>query len=90
MNIYPIFDNILLEPAEVKENKSAVLLPNTVQDKPYYGKVIACPEGDDENNIIVSPGDTVIFNKFAGTEFKYSGKTYILIKQKEIMAIIKE
>lgn len=89
MKIKPINDNILLEPLETKSSQSGILLPNTIQDKPTIGTVVACPPSTEDNKIIVEVNDIVIFNKFAGTEFKLDGKNYIIIKQQEILAILK-
>ena len=89
MNIYPVFQNILIEPIELKTTVSAVLLPETLQDKTNYGKVVACPESTDDNPVIVKPGDMVIYDKVTGTEIKFEGKNYVIINQKGIMAIIK-
>ena len=88
MKITPIYDNILLEPLEIKSSGSGILLPNTIQDKPCFGTVIACPNSTEEINIVVEKNDIVIFNKFSGTEFKLDNKTYIIVKQKDILAIL--
>lgn len=89
MKIKPLFDNILLQPLDIKKSDSKIILPNTVQDKPFFASVVACPESTNENPIIVQVNDVVVYNKFAGTEFKLDGKDYILAKQKDILAIIK-
>ena len=86
MKINPILDNILLEPIESKSTKSGILLPNTIQDKPSIACVVAVGTSKDE--ILVNVNDVVIFNKFAGTNFKLDDKEYIIIKQKDILAII--
>ena len=86
MKIKPIFDNILLQPLESKPTQNGILLPTntTIQDKPCLATVIACPK----EKSVVEINDIVIFNKFAGVEFKLDGKEYILIKEKDILAII--
>ena len=91
MIIKPVYDNLLLEP--IKENfnssKSGILLPNTIQDKPNFAKIIAISKECEEEKIF-NTNDIVIFNKFAGTEFKIDNKDYILIKKNEILGILKE
>ena len=92
--IRPIYDNILLQPLPKMKNsktKNGILLPETttIQDKPGMATVVACPENtNDDTKIIVKVNDIVIFNKFAGIEFVLDEKEYILIKQKDILAII--
>ena len=88
MKIKPLFDNVLLEPIETKTTNNGILLPNTIADKPSLAMVIAISENPSEE-IIIKVNDVVLFNKFAGSEFKLDGKSYILIKQTDILAIIK-
>ncbi len=91
--IKPLAGYVLIEPAP-KETKTAsgILLPDTAEEKPQEGKVIAC--GDDtqeEGKTIKCPvkvGDKVIYKKWGGNELKVEGKEFLLIKFDDLMAIV--
>jgi len=91
--IKPLAGYVLIEPAP-KETKTAsgILLPDTADEKPQEGKVIAC--GDDiqeEGKTIKCPvkvGDKVVYKKWGGNELKVEGKELLLIKFDDLMAII--
>lgn len=93
--IKPLFDNILIELTTTEEKtKSGIYLPDTVsKDKPQTGKVVSIGSGrllDNGNKIVseISVGDEVIFNKYTGTEIKLEGKNYLIISERDILAII--
>ena len=91
--IKPLAGYVLIEPAP-KETKTAsgILLPDTADEKPQEGKVIAC--GDDtqeEGKTIKCPvkvGDKVVYKKWGGNELKVEGKELLLIKFDDLMAIV--
>ncbi len=89
VNIQPLGDNLLLEPIVNDEQKteSGIYLPETAEgEKPQEGLVVAT--GDDEK-IKVKKGDKVIFKKFSETEIKVENKDYYIIKNEDILAVIK-
>ena len=93
MNIKPLFDRVIIEPDEINNtSKGGIVLPQTAQDRPQTGKVVAVGSGKDlENNEVgmqVRVGDTVIFNKYTGAEVKFEDKNYIILRQIDIIAII--
>lgn len=96
MKIKPLFDRILLEPvSDSKEQKLGTLvLPSSAQDAPLLGKILAVGNGKmadkKEIEMQVKVGDTVLYNKYSGCEFKESGITYVLMRQSEILAIVEE
>jgi len=87
-NIRPLRDNIFIQ--LIKQNtktKSGIVLPETAsEDKPQEGKVIAI---GDSKEIKVKSGQTVIFAKYSGTEIKINNEDYLLIKNEDLLAIIK-
>lgn len=93
MKIKPLFDRILLIEEE-QTNDTGIILPDIAKDKPNCAIVIDVGTGGkldgDEINIIVKPGDKVLFNKYAANEFKVENQTYLLIKQADILAIVEE
>lgn len=93
MNIKPLFDRVIIEPDEINTiSKGGIVLPQTAQDRPQTGKVVAVGNGKDlENNDVgmqVSVGDKVIFNKYTGAEVKLEDKNYIILRQVDIIAVI--
>ena len=95
MQIKPLFDRVVLKPAEIKRNSSSgLVLPETSQEKPLIGEVIEIGDGviscDNHQEMIVQKGDKVMFSKYAGNEFKLNNKDFIIIRQSDILAILKD
>ncbi len=93
MKIKPLFDKILLVETEQKQD-TGIVLPDIAKDKPNIAEVVEVGNGGniDGNKveIIVKKGDKVLFNKYATNEFKLENKTYLLIKQADILAVLEE
>lgn len=92
--IKPLFDNILIKPLEAEEKTSSgIILPDTAQEKPQMGKVVAVgpgkvtPKGEKEA-IVVKVGQKVMYKKWGGNEVKLNGEELMLVEQKDILAII--
>ena len=95
MKIKPLFDRILLTMLDDKpENTTGIILPSSSQEKPNLAKVVACGEGGkmdgDNQEIVVKVGDKILFNKYATSEFKLDGTTYLIIKQADILAVLED
>lgn len=95
MPIKPLNDRVLLERIEPDEQKSAggIIIPDTAKEKPIEGKVVAVGKGprDEDGEHIemeVKVGDKVLFGKYSGTDIKYDGKEYLIVKESEILAIV--
>ena len=94
MNIKPLHDRVLVERIEAEnKTKGGIIIPDTAQEKPAEGKIIAVGAGakDDSGNRIaldVKVGDKVLFAKWGGTEVKLDGKELIIMKESDILAII--
>lgn len=94
MNIKPLADRVVLKVLEAEEKTaSGIVLPDTAKEKPQQGKIIAVGPGrvaDDGKTIPMSvkEGDTVLFAKYAGTEVKYKGEEYLIMKESDILAIV--
>lgn len=93
--IIPIHDHIVVKIEEEEEKtKSGIVLPDTAKEKPQKGKVIAVGSGSLLDNgqkapLEVKVGDTVVFSKYAGTEIKLNDDKYLIISEKEVLAILK-
>jgi len=96
MKIMPLGDRVLVRPKGEEEKKTAsgIYIPDTVsKEKPEQGKVVAVGEGIYiEGKLIpltVKVGDNVIFSKYGYDEIKVDGEEYFVVKQDNILAIIK-
>lgn len=93
-NLSPLFDYVLIEPLEGEEKTSGgILLPDSAKEKPQKGKVIATGPGglNDEGKptkMFVKKGDIVFYKKWGGNEVKVEGKEFLLVEQKDILAIV--
>ena len=95
MNIRPLQDRVLVRRIDVDEKTAGgIIIPDSAQEKPAEGKVLAVgPGGRDEDGSVhsldVSKGDRVLFGKFGGTEVKLDGEELLIMKESDIMGIIK-
>ena len=92
VKLQPLGDRVVVQPAEREETtRSGIVIPDTAKEKPQRGSVIAVGKGrrDDDGDRIpmdVSVGDTVLFAKYAGTEFKFEDEEYLILSEKDILA----
>lgn len=93
MTIRPLGDKVVVKPSE-SEDKSAggILLPDTAKTKPTEGAVIAVGSGrilenGERHELTVKVGDTVVYSKYGGTEFKLNNETVIILDEDQIYAI---
>ena len=89
LNIKPLLDRVVIEAmAAETTTASGLIIPDTAKEKPQKGTVVAIGNGKKDYTMTVKVGDTVLYGKYAGTEFKYEGKDYLIMKEDEIYAII--
>ena len=89
MNIKPLSDRVLVEPAQAEtKNASGIIIPDTAQEKPQKGTVVAVGNGKKDEPLTVSVGDSVLYGKYAGTELKLEGKDYMIMRESDILAIL--
>ena len=89
VNIKPLADRVLVEPmaAETK-TASDIIIPDTAKEKPQKGKVVAVGPGTKDEDMTVKEGDTVLYGKYSGTELKFDGSDYLMMRESDILAII--
>jgi chaperonin GroES len=96
MKIRPLGDQVWIEPfAREETTASGIILPETAKEKPQEGKVLAVGPGTrDEAGkrqpLDVEQGNRVLFAKYAGTEFKQNGTTYLIMRESDILAVLSE
>ena len=89
VKLKPLADRVLIEPAPAETTTaSGIIIPDTAQEKPKKGKVVAVGAGTKENPITVKVGNTVLYGKYAGTELKLEGKTYLIMRENDLLGIL--
>ena len=93
MKIKPLGDRVVIKKVEPEEKtKSGIVLPGSAKEQPQMAEVMEVgPGGNVDGNEVtmeVKKGDRVIFSKYAGTEVKFDGVEYTILKQSEILAIV--
>jgi len=88
--IKPLGDRVVVVPVkEAEKTKSGIILPETAdKEKPAQGKVVAIGAGEKIRKSGLKKGDEVVFEKYAGTEFKIGNIEYKILKEEEILAIL--
>ena len=96
VKLEPLGDRVVIQPAEREEKtKSGIVIPDTAKEKPQRGSVIAVGKGrrDEDGDRIamdVEVGETVLFAKYAGTEFKFEEEDYLILSEKDILAKVED
>jgi chaperonin GroES len=91
--IKPLGDRVVIELVEQEETTaSGIVLPDSAKEKPQEGKVVAVGSGavvdGKKVELEVKADDRIIFSKFAGTEVKYEGNEYLILRESDILAIV--
>lgn len=90
----PLGDRVVIKALEREEKtKSGIVLPDTAKEKPQEGKIIAVGTGRVLDNgqrvpLEVKEGDKVIFSKYAGTEVKIDGEEYLILSERDVLALV--
>ena len=92
--IQPLGDRVLIKPLEAEEKtKGGIIVPDTAKEKQQEGKVIAAGKGRTEDGktvaLEVKVGDKVLYGKYSGTEIKIDGEDMLIVKEEDILAIVK-
>jgi len=93
--LIPLGDRLLVERLEAEEKTAGgIVLPDAAKEKPIQGKVVEVGEGrrNDDGELVpmqVKKGDRILFGKYAGTEVKLDGDEYLIMKEDDVLAILK-
>ena len=93
-NIQPLFDYVLVRPLQMEQTTaSGIVLPDTVKEKPQVGEIMAVGPGATNEQgkavpMVVKVGQKVLYKKWGGNEVKVEGEEWLLIEQKDVMAIV--
>ena len=89
MNIRPLADRVLVKPAAAEEKTiGGIIIPDSAKEKPLKGEVLAVGNGTKDEDMVLKPGDTVLYGKYAGTELELDGEKYLIMRQNDVLAII--
>ena len=92
--IQPLGDKILVKVLEAEEKtRGGIVLPDTAKEKPQQAEVVAVGKGKVQDGKTIPPevkvGDKVLFGKYTGTEFSIDGEEYLMLKEEDILAIVR-
>jgi chaperonin GroES len=93
MNIRPLYDRIVIKRIDEKETtRHGIIIPDSAQEKPQQGEVIAAGRGKRLGNGALTPldvkaGDRVLFGKYSGTETKVAGTDYIVMREDDVLGV---
>ena len=96
MKFRPLHDRVLIERIDLDEKTAGgIIIPDTAQEKPVEGRIVATGTGARSEDGTVHPldvktGDRVLFGKWSGTEVKVDGVEYLILKESDIMGIVQE
>jgi chaperonin GroES len=96
IKLQPLGDRVVVRPAAREETtRSGIVLPDTSKEKPQRGEIVAAGKGrtNDEGKRVemdVKVGDTVLFAKYAGTEFKHDDEELLILSEKDILAVLND
>lgn len=94
MNIKPLGDRVLVKVVAVEEvTKSGIFLPETAQEKPLQGQIVAVGEGHRLDNgsyapLSVKVGDHVLYAKYSGTDIRVDSEDYLILNEKDLLAVL--
>jgi len=89
MKIKPLADRVLVEPSAAEtKTASGIIIPDSAQEKPQKGKVVAVGPGTKENPVTLKVGDEILYGKYSGTELKHEGNDFLIMKESDILAKI--
>jgi chaperonin GroES len=94
MSLKPLADRVVVRPSKAEEKtKGGIIVPDTAQEKPVWGEVIATGPGriSDEGKVIpleIKAGDKVLYGKYSGTEVTVNGEELLIMRESDIFAIM--
>lgn len=85
----PLLDRVIVQPEEAEQKtKGGIIIPDTAKEKPQRGIVMAAGPGKKDEPVVVKTGDTVLYDKYAGTEIQIEGQDYLIMRESDILAIV--
>jgi chaperonin GroES len=90
LQIQPLADRVLVKPQAAEEKTvGGIIIPDSAKEKPLRGEVLAVGEGTKDEQMVLHVGDRVLYGKYAGTELELDGEKYLIMRQSDVLAIVK-
>jgi chaperonin GroES len=91
MKIKPLADRVLVKPVKAEsKTASGIIIPEAAQEKTQTAIVEAIGPGTEKEPVTVKVGETIMYDKYAGTQIKMDSEDYLIVKQSDIIAIIEK
>ncbi|MDR1069349.1 MAG: co-chaperone GroES [Gracilibacteraceae bacterium] len=96
MKLRPLGDRVIIKAVEKEEkSKGGIIMPDTAKEKPLEGEIMAVGPGklDDDGKrqpMDVKVGDRVIYSKYSGTEIKFDGEEYLILRETDVQAVVEK
>lgn len=91
MKIQPLADRVLVNPTPAEEvTMAGIIIPDSAKEKPLKGTVLATGKGTKDEEMVLKEGDKVLYGKYCGTEVEIDGEKYLMMRQSDVLAIIKD
>ena len=91
MKIKPLVDRVLVKPAKAEsKTASGIIIPEAAQEKTQTATVEAVGPGTEKDPVTVKVGETIMYDKYAGTQIKMDGEEYLIVKNSDIIAVIEK
>ena len=88
--IQPVADRVLIRPVAAEEKTiGGIIIPDSAKEKPLRGEVIAVGNGTKDEAMVLNAGDQVLYGKYAGTELEFDGEKFLIMRQSDVLAILK-
>ena len=88
--IQPLADRVLIRPVAAEEKTiGGIIIPDSAKEKPLRGEVIAVGNGTKDEAMVLNAGDQVLYGKYAGTELEFEGEKFLIMRQSDVLAILK-
>ncbi|MDG1710260.1 MAG: co-chaperone GroES, partial [Schleiferiaceae bacterium] len=89
LNITPLADRVIVSPSAAEtKTASGIIIPDTAQEKPQKGNIVAVGNGKKDEPMTVKVGDEVLYGKYSGTEFSFEREEYLIMRESDILAIL--
>ena len=86
IKLKPLGDRILVEALPAENKVGGIYIPDTAQEKPQKGKVVAVGPGNTDNPVTLKVGEQILYGKYSGTEIKYEGSDYLIMRESDVLA----
>ena len=88
--IQPLADRVLVKAAAAEETTvGGIIIPDSAKEKPLRGEVLAVGNGTKDEEMVLKAGDQVLYGKYAGTELELDGEKFLIMRQSDVLAIIR-